>query len=241
MARDDEPLDAGWDPDGDPAGVYDDEPEWTAADEERYQARRQEEIRRRRRARRQGLSFALVVLLVLGAGVGAAGIVQGWWEWPFDEATERVADGPQCPTPTVVAAPPNQTRVVVLNATEISGLATAVGQQLEVRGFQVVEVGNEDDSVAVPESAQIRHGPETRLQATAVAAQFRSAVLVDDGRTGDTVELSVGLAYRRMVDAEEAAAAITPVPGPSPDGCTPVDQSAPPTPSEEPVTPAPTP
>ncbi len=224
MARDDRFDDRfdEWDDGSDAPDVdYGEDEEWTAEDEARYQARRREELKRVRRVRRQAISFTVLVLLVLGAGVGAAGLAQGWWEWPFaDEST--AADAPSvCGEPTPVAALPSNTTVVVLNATDVRGLANAVADALTLRGFTVSSISNEDDAIEVVESAQVRHGPESLLQAKAVAAQFVSAVLVDDGREGRIVEVSIGQGYRRMADEETAAAAMAPVPGPSAPGCVP--------------------
>ncbi len=200
---------------------YDEADEWTAEDEARYQARRRQELKRVRRARRQAISFTVLVLLVLGAGIGAAGLSQGWWEWPFDDEASGAGATPTCGEPTPVAALPSETTVEVLNATEVRGLANAVSEVLTARGFTVSRIGNEETTIEVLESAQVRHGPDSVLQAQAVAAQFVSAVLIDDGREGRIVELSIGQGYRRMADEETAAAAMAPVPGPSPAGCIP--------------------
>ena len=244
MARDDRFDDLGNDdgPDWDPTDLdYDeDDGDWTDEDEARYQARRREELKRSNRTRRQAISFLVLVLLVMGAGVGAAGIAQGWWEWPIKDSGS--AERPICGAPTLVAALPADTTVVVLNATDVRGLATAIGEALAARGFKVSDVGNEDDAIEVLDSVHIRHGPESLMQAKAVAAQFRSPVLVDDGRTERAIELSIGHGYRRMVDAETAAAAIAPVPGPSVAGCIPASTPAATTTEPAPTTtPVPTP
>ena len=237
--RGDDDLDQDWNP-TDLGYDEDDDADWTEEDEARYQARRREELKRARRTRRQAISFLVLVLLVIGAGVGAAGVVQGWWEWPFEDES-RSTVRPTCGAPTPVAALPADTTVVVLNATDVRGLATAVGNALTERGFKVSQVGNEDDAIEVPDSVHIRHGPESLLEAKAVAANFVSPVLVDDGRTGHVVEVSIGLGYRRMVDAATAAAAIAPVPGPSVAGCVPASTPATTTTEPAPTTPAPTP
>lgn len=200
-----------------------DEPEWTDDDEVRYQASREAERRRVRRRRRQAASFSVIVLLVLGVGVGAAGVLQGWWGWPFGGST--AAEGDPCPQPQLTAALPTDTAVVVLNATENRGLAGKVAEQLTARGFEVTGIGNEEPTVEVPETVQVRFGPASVLEAKAVAAQFPAPAMVDDGRTESTVEVAVGLAFTEMVAPEAAAAAIAPVPATSPTGCTPVTPS----------------
>ncbi len=209
---------AEWAPDSDP-------PEWTEEDEDRYQLRRREEARRRRRRRRQTWSFAVLVLLVMGAGLAGAGILQGWWEWPFNGDQSSTADPqPQpCPTPSVTAAPPAQVKVVVLNATGQSGLAGAVGQELTARGYLVEAVGNDESGLEFPESAQVRHGPDQLLAARSVAVQFPGSVLVEGDRGGDVVEVAVGVGFTALTPPEEVAALLQPAPAPSPVGCVPAE------------------
>jgi hypothetical protein len=247
--RDDEGNDP-WD-DGytgghdDAAGGYDEDPPWTEEDERRYQARRREELKRVRRRRRQATSFTVLVLLVLGIGLGAAGVYQGWWEWPFgeQEAAAPTSTGPPCPTPEVTAAPPAEVTVTVLNGKGEVGLAGTTAAELEARGFVIGTVDNAEAPVA--EVAQVRHGQEAALQARTVAAQVPGAIVVNDGRAGTAVDLALGAGFEGLAPPEEAAAAIAPVPAESPAGCVPaVTPSEPPpaTPPSEtaPTTPAPT-
>lgn len=189
---------------------YDDAPEWTKEDEDRYQARRREEQRRRRRRRRQGWSFALLVLLVLGAGVAGAGIAQGWWEWPFGQEPQAQAQEPTpgCSATAPAVALPADVQVTVLNATDTRGLASGVAAELQARGYVVTRVGNEESGVDVSESAQVRYGAALTADARSVALQVPGAVLVDDGRTGDVVDVVLGTGYRAMTPAEEAAGAV---------------------------------
>ena len=199
---------------------YDDVPDWTDEDEERYQARQDEERRRKRTRRRQAGSFAALVLVVLGAGVIGAGINQGWWEWPFrEEAPPDPVGSPTCGTLPQTVAAPAAVRVSVLNATDRSGLAAAVGDELERRGYVVVQVGNDRSGRSVEGTAQLRYGPALSAQAQSLALHIPGAVLVDDGRVSDVVDLALGPGYNRMVPAAEAAAAVaagTPPPQP---GC----------------------
>ena len=224
----------------------DGESSWTEADERRYQARRHEELKRGRRRRRQATSFTVLVLLVLGIGVGAAGVYQGWWDWPLgrEETVAGPPAAPQCPTPEITAAAPADTTVTVLNATGRSGLAASVADELTARGLTVAGVDNAEGPVA--EVAQVRHGPEGALQARTVGAQVDSALLVDDGRAGTAVELVLGEGYTALRAPEAVAPLITPVPVESPTGCVPPTSPTPssPTPvtpsATTPATPAPT-
>jgi hypothetical protein len=210
--------------------------EWTEEDERRYQERRALERRSARRRRRQAASFALVVLIVLGVGVGAFGVYRGWWKAPLasKEPSTTVVAKP-CPTPTLTAAPVADVTVRVLNATDRQGLAGSVARELRKRGFDVADVGNDAPSAKVPEAAQVRHGPDGLLAARTVAAQIPGTKLVDDGRAGFIVDLSLGKAYTKMTPAKEAAKLTAPVPAPSPSGCVPVTPSATPSGTQSPT------
>lgn len=207
---------------------YDDVPEWTEDDERRYQARRLEERRRRRRRRRQGWSFAVLVLLVLGAGVAGAGIAQGWWEWPLGREDVEADPGPDCSGAEATISLPEDVQLSILNATDIRGLAAAVATEMERRGYTVVEVGNDDSGIDVLDAVQVRYGPALVADAQSAALHFRGVVLVDDGRSGEVVDVVLGQGYSRMGGAEAAEAVIA---ASVPPGCAP-------TPSE--TTPAPT-
>ena len=198
---------------------YDDAPEWTDEDEERYQARQTEERRRKKIRRRQALSFSVLVLVVLGAGLAGAGVNQGWWEWPFSSSPDDTTTDCSEVEPTIAA--PADVRVNVLNATEIRGLAAAVSTELRKRGYVVEAVGNDESGIAVTESAQVRHGPDLAAEAASVAVQVPGAVLVDDGRTGEVVDIVLGAGYRNVTNVSQAAAAIAAAAPTQPAGCAP--------------------
>lgn len=218
-------------------GWEDDDP-WTEADERRYQSRRARDRARRRRARRRAAIFALIVLLVMGTGVYAAGLFQGAWSWPpFGGGTASSPSGTPCPSLTRTAAPPRDVRVRVYNATDRSGLAARVASQLQSRGFAVPEIDNDPAGGTVTEPAQVRYGPQGLAAARAVAAQVPGAVLVDDGREGSDVDLALGAGYGdRLASSDTVATLTTPVPVTgTPDGCVPAGSTDAPT-----GTPAPT-
>ncbi|MFP5347569.1 MAG: LytR C-terminal domain-containing protein [Actinomycetes bacterium] len=192
---------------------------WTEEDERRYQARRRQERLRARRRRRQATSFGLVVLLVLAAGLGAVGLYLGWWSWPSGGSAAPAATPQVCPQPTPTAAAAKDVSVTVLNSTDHRGLAASVAQQLSARGFAIAGVGNDPAHGSVQEAAQVRHGPKGLMAARAVAAQIKGAVLVDDGRTGPSVDVSMGAGFTDMNTIEQAAALTAPQPVPSPSGC----------------------
>lgn len=223
--------DGAWD-DYDDGDGYDDGPEWTDEDEERYQARVAADRRRKHVRRRQAWSFTALVLVVGLLGLGGAGVVQGWWAWPFGQGGDgRAGEGSNvCPTPSSTLSAPAATQVQVLNATQRRGLAADVAAQLGQRGYKIAGIGNDDSGVAVAEPAQVRHGPEGVLQAQTVAINIPGAVLVDDGRPGNQVELALGEGFAALATPEEVAAALAPVaPTSSPAGCTPPPTTPPPT------------
>jgi len=217
-------------------GIIDDDSEWTYEDEARYQSRRHEEILRTRRRRRQAASFGVVVLVVLGIGVGAAGIYQGSWQWPFDDDAATAGPAVDCPAPGVTAAPVEGVTVTVLNGTDRDGLAGGVAGQLEARGFTVTATGNAAAEIA--EVAQVRHGPEAVLQARTVGAHLPGPSIIDDARAGTDVELTLGAAFVDLNPPDVAASALAPVPAESPSGCV---TPAPPDPTDPPADPAATP
>lgn len=197
---------------------------WSQHDERRYQARRRQEVSRLRRRRRQTTVFAVVVLLVLGVGTGAAGVYQGWWEWPTgaQDAADGVTDpGPRpCPTPTETAAQPAEVRVRVLNGTGERGLAAAAGAELQARGYVVTGIG--DTASPVTEVAQVLHGPDGLRAARSIAAQVDAAVLVDDDRSGPDVDLALGAGYAGLRPLAAVTPSLAPDPAASPVGCVPV-------------------
>jgi len=199
----------------------DDGESWTAEDERRYQERRTAERRSVRRRRAQAGFFTVVVLLVLGAGTAAAGVYQGWWQWPpwsGSGSPDPVRTVVLCPTPEQNSLAAEEVTLAVLNSTNRSGLAGTTAEQLQARGFTVGSVGN-DASGPVSGSAVVRHGPEGLLAARTVAAQIDGATLQDDGRAGTAVELAVGEAFTELRPPEVAAEVLRPEPAPSPAGC----------------------
>lgn len=211
-----------------PDHVLDLDEDWTEEDERRYQERRLQERKRVSRRRRQSAAFAVLVLAVMGVGLTAAGVYQGWWNWPVVGAEGDAASptAQPCPTPTVTAAAPAEVSVRVLNSTDRSGLAGAVAAELQARGFTVSYIGNDADDVTVAEAAAVRHGPEGLMAARTAAAQIRGAVLVDDGRPGAEVEVSLGDGFVDMLPPPEAAALLAPAPVESPAGCVPATTPA---------------
>lgn len=192
---------------------------------------------RRRRGRWRALRHAVVLLLIIlavgGVGVAAGGAVLGRWDLPWSPgAGEQAAPSADasavavdCEPAVVTPAGVEGTSVEVLNATTRSGLAGTVADELEVRGFTVVDVGNFAGAVAEP--AQVRFPAGAEPAALVVAAHLEGAVVVaddqvavvtavlGDGWTGvATVDQAVATAQQPQPSVV-ACAAGTPTPPPA--------------------------
>lgn len=230
---------------GEPEVWQEDDDAWTEEDERRYQQRIAGEQATRQRRRRHTVVLLLVLLVVMLTGVYAAGLYQQWWQWPPFSGDEAASETVQpCPTAVVTAAPPEQVQLVVLNSTDRAGLAGGVAGELQARAFVVTEIGNDPGEEPLPDAAVVRHGPEGLPFATTVAAHVDGATLVDDGRAGTAVELSLGEAYTALRTPEAVAALLVPQVPPSPAGCvvpTPADPAVPVDPNAPVPAPAPAP
>jgi LCP family protein required for cell wall assembly len=121
---------------------------------------------------------------------------------PDDDAAADAPGGPDAQQGPTVA--PSDVTLDVLNATATAGLAGEVGDQLEVEGFSVANVGNESAPV---DRTVVRHGADAAEQAKTVAAAVLGADLVPDERiAADAVQLVVGPDFEDVVPVEVAPA-----------------------------------
>lgn len=169
-----------------------DDPMWVPQPVERWIEPEEvaERLRRRRgrwRALRHTVVMLLVVLVVGGTGVIAGGAVLGRWELPWAPTPRAAPDAtpsagavppPDCERAVVTPAGAQGTSVRVLNATTRTGLAGAVQDELETRGFVVTEIGN--SQLEVPEAAVVTFPAGAEPAALVVAAQLSGAVLRPD-------------------------------------------------------------
>ncbi|MEW1954315.1 LytR C-terminal domain-containing protein [Terrabacter sp. NPDC080008] len=141
---------------------------------------------RRRRQRRAAIVIAVVLLGLAGAFYYASTYFRD------------TAPKPQPCTTELVPAPltPQDVSLNVYNSTRRSGLAAAVAKQAGTRGFKVKAVGNDPRGESVKQVAQIRFGPEGEASAKLLKTHVPQAVLVNDKRKGDTVDLVVGAAWK---------------------------------------------
>lgn len=218
-----------------------DDPMWVPQPAERWIEPEEvaERLRRRRgrwRALRHTVVMLLVVLVVGGTGVIAGGAVLGRWDLPWaptpssaPEASPSPGTAPlDCERAVVTPAAAQGTSVQVLNATDRTGLAGTVQDELEARGFVVTEIGN--SQADVPEAAVVTFPAGAEPAALVVAAQLSGAVLRSDP-AAPVVTVLLGDAWTGTTSIEVAAQAGT-TPQPSV-----VDCAVPPA---APVAPAPT-
>lgn len=173
--------------------------------------------RRRTRLLRQRIVFAVVVLVVLGAGTAGALSYTGRWTPGKPAATAAPAPAPSCavaaPPPLL---PPAQVSVSVLNGTTRRGLAGTVAAELRTRGFVVTRTANAD-TAAGPVSASVRYPVALLAQARTAAARVPGAQLAEDpALTG--VEVVLGDGYAQLLAEDALVAPDPPAPAPAP-GC----------------------
>lgn len=163
---------------------------------------RRARVRRHRRERQIIVFGALALALGFGA-VFAAGIYKGTINGPVSVAFVTPAGQFEsdvtlvCPAPDSLPLTADQVAVQVLNATDTSGLATRLSDDLKGRGFVTVGTGNWGRSYG--ENIRISFGPAGVQQAYTVALQFEGATqLVLDNREGTLVDVVIGT---KFVDA----------------------------------------
>lgn len=139
-----------------------------------------------RRQRRSLVVLAIVLLGLAGAFYYASSYFRG--SNPQPEA---------CTTATTSAGLKTaDVSLNVYNSTSRRGLAAAVAKVARERGFQVKDVANDPKHADVKQVAQIRFGPEGVESAKLVHLHVPKAVLVNDKRKGDTVDLVVGAGWQ---------------------------------------------
>ena len=149
-----------------------------------------------RRRRRQRVTMAVLVLLVLGAGLVAAGLYFG-----VIGVTSTRTDGVS-PTPCVSATPPTlvprRVKVNVYNATGRAGLAAVTATRLRLRGFVIGEVANDPARAKVKGAALIRYGRKGSGAAKLLAVHVPGAKLAADKRSTTVVDLVLGTAFKAL-------------------------------------------
>ncbi|MET8749734.1 LytR C-terminal domain-containing protein [Streptomyces sp. NPDC004667] len=125
-------------------------------------------------------------------------------------------------TPAVALPQPGQIKVNIYNATPRAGLAKAVRDELEKRGFAIGQVGNApaDFDKKVPGAGILVGSPRTDKAAYSVlAAQLTGVTTQTDTREGADIDLILGDSFKELTpkaDADKALAALAnPAPAPA--------------------------
>lgn len=170
-----------------------------------------------------GIGFAAALLL---GGQNESIVVTdsvGSEETPGAGSTETAQPEP-CETtlvaPAEVLPRPDSVVVNVYNSTQRGGLAGTTAQELSQRGFRINKVENDPLGVSLRGTGEIRYGPKGADNARLLAFYFPGAVLVDDGRSGPRVDISVGRGFEAIEDQGLVAATLaSPSPSLSGPGC----------------------
>lgn len=147
--------------------------------------------------------FLLVAFLIAFAAV------QGWLPSSSSPSGETQAAGatPSCVAPSL--PPVSEVTVNVYNSTGRVGLAGTTARSLRQQGFVVAQVENDPLQKQVAGVAEIRYGSAGAAKAKTLELRFPGAVLVDDGRGGEMVDVAVGAGFTAVGTATAAPMATT--------------------------------
>ena len=155
--------------------------------------------------------FGLLIAFLLLAGLAAAAMYSGAISSPFSRPIYTpVAEAPQ-PEPCLpqvkgqpdgaLPVPYSKVKVRVYNAADGSSpLASANGDELSDRGFDVVDTGNWLEKLG---QSEVRFGTKGITRAYTLAAQYPDVRLVLDDRKGATVDLLVGEEYSPPLNQDD--------------------------------------
>lgn len=191
--------------------------------------------RRRREHERQAVVFGVLIAFLAVCGIFALAVYSGAINAPFNRPFTTVGVSAQktYPVPCLpaVEGQPDgalpvaytEVEVLLLNASEESGLASAHETVLAKRGFTIRDTGN------VPlllEESEIRFGTKGTVQAYTLAAQFPSMRLVLDDREGRAIDLLIGADFDPPLKVEDVDVAAD-QPLQNGEGCEPMDSIEP--------------
>jgi len=173
------------------------------------------------------LLIFVAMLVLFGVGFGIATLLKGSGsadsvDSSASPSVSATVDG--CTTIMVTPAEvlPLASRVTinVYNSTKRVGLAGDAAKLLGVRGFKIAKVENDPLGVVIEGEGEIRYGPKGEAGAKLMAYHFPTATLVNDGRKGKRVDVSLGQQFADLAnDAEVVAQLAQPSPSASPQGC----------------------
>lgn len=153
--------------------------------------------------------MALVVVVVLGGGYFG-------YRQIFDSSSKSPLALPPCPAVTPTTPTALQAKLVVKNATLVTGLAGDVAKQLRHRDFRVSAVGN--TLFRGKGVATVQYSSDRLESAQLVAAQFDGASL-EQVAGSEVLEVDIGPRFTDLVpvaQADQAEQAILGTPTPTP-------------------------
>lgn len=165
------------------------------------------------------LAVAMLVSLLVYFHVGGLGVAKA-----SSVAANYGAAAP-CVSPASDGSKPKypENRAVtvrVLNGTQFTGFAQAVGQALENREFVVQGVDNYDSSKV--ERTRIVFGKNAIAQAYTIASNFPDAQLVMDDRGDKLVDVILGATFKNLQDTDQLPKTGSEIA--NIEGCRPADQ-----------------
>lgn len=156
----------------------------------------------RRRRRRAALVLSALVLILVGIGGYAVAYYQGW----LGDGDGTGSDADQVTaTAEVPSVVPEDVTVNVYNASGASGAARSTAEALASHGFDIDAIDNAPSGTETPAVAEIRHGVEGLEDAELLASHVDGAVLVEDAREIDEVDLYIGTDFVPVEPAEGEA------------------------------------
>lgn len=166
------------------------------------------ESRRRHLQQRQTVIFGSLIagLLVIGLAAGAiwVGILPAPVNIPIQTPEpEEAAPAAPCPPPDALPVPMDEIAADVLNGTNRAGLAAGTAASLAERGVVIGDEGN--SPVRFDGIVRIVSGPSAVANAYTVAAHFPEALIELDGRTEDTLTITVGGEFDGLLPVESVA------------------------------------
>lgn len=165
-----------------------------------------------------------VALLVGGQPESVVAVQTGSTDELDADTPDSTVEPEPCETtlvaPAEVLPRPDSVVVNVFNSTQRGGLASSTAQELSQRGFRINKVENDPLGVSLRGVGEIRYGPNGADNARLLQFYFPGAVMVDDGRSGPRVDISLGRGFEAMEEQALVAATLaSPSPSLSGPGC----------------------
>lgn len=124
----------------------------------------------------------------------------------FDRTSEEVAQPnygvtAPCVATGTTAVDASKITVRVLNATDKSGLGTAVANELQTRGFAIQGIDNYSGGTL--DRTEIRFGKNAIAEAYTLAGNLNDAIMRMDSRDDSLVDLLIGSSFYDLLDEDQ--------------------------------------